>query len=800
MKTHQQLRQPPYVVVWGCRSSLPHPLPAPVLVGGRESFSPVEMAVAAAALAVLNQAQDQSELRPLNNDTYVTESESLALWKRVDSGSTKAFRYNYDVYDRFWSADVDVGENDRTSLNVPIRAGSLRTNNFHPPEIVMSTFIAPANASSSLCFSWTSTNASNKYYVYMHFAELQVLAKNETRAFNITLNGQVRYGNLVPKYLSVDTYRTKSAISGERFEYRLVRTENSTLPPILNAIEIYTVKELPQLETDQEDYEAIASIQSTYGLRKNWQGDPCSPIEYLWNGLNCTYDGFNSPRITTVDLSSSGLRGKIDPSISKLTMLEKLDLSNNSLNGGVPAFLSQFEFLKTLNLDNNNLTGSLPSELIEKSKSGTLSLSVSQNPYLCDSPACTDIKNDNNEGKNVTAPIVASICGILIFLVVVAALFWIFKRRKPKHMTVRRDRIDTLMKKQQRQYSYSDIINITNNFDIILGKGGFGTVYLGFIDDIQVAVKMLSPSSAQGYQQFQAEVKLLMTVHHRNLTSLIGYCNEETNKGLIYEYMANGNLHEHLSGIHSNAKFLTWEDRLRISIDAAQGLEYLHNGCKPSITHRDIKSTNILLNEHFQAKISDFGLSKTMVTTEGGTQLSSLVGGTPGYLDPEFYITNKLTEKSDVYSFGVVLLELITNQQPVLITRNLEKIHISQWVNSLVKNGDIKKIVYSGLHGEFDSNSTWKAVELAMACVLPNSSGRPTMSEVVIELKESLATALPQANRGGVRATGLEEQQIMNVSVDSTPMASHVKFFNAIDLPSTIASSTRDNLGMPFNS
>ncbi|KAI4305445.1 hypothetical protein L6164_028810 [Bauhinia variegata] len=647
------------------------------------------------------------ELRPLNNNAYVTDSESLALWMRVDLGSTKAFRYNYDVYDRFWYSDVDVGENDRTSLNVPIRAGSLRTNKFQPPEIVMSTLITPANASTTLCFSWTSTNANNKYYVYLHFAELRVLAKNETRAFNIILNGQVQYGNLVPQYLSVVTYFTRSAISGERFEYCLVRTENSTLPPILNAIEIYTVKELPQLETDQEDYEAITSIQSTYGLTKNWQGDPCSPIEYLWDGLNCTNDGYKTWRITTLKLSSSGLTGEIDPSISKLTMLEKLDLSNNSLNGEVPDFLSQLELLTSLNLDNNNLTGPVPAELIEKSRID---------------------------------------------------------------MTTERDPKDTLMKIQKRQYSYSDVINITNNFDKIIGKGGFGTVYLGFIDDIRVAVKMLSPSSAQGYQQFQAEVKLLMTVHHRNLTSLIGYCNEETNKGLIYEYMANGNLNEHLSGKHSKSKFLTWEDRLRISIDAAQGLEYLHNGCKPPITHRDIKSTNILLNEHFQAKISDFGLSKTMVTTLGGTQLSSLLGGTPGYMDPEFYITNRIIDKSDVYSFGVVLLELITNQQPV-IERNNEMIHISQWVSSMVANGDIKQIVYSRLQGEFNSNSAWKAVEIAMACVSPNSKRRPSMSEVVIELKESLATALPPTSQSGVSATGSQEEVIMNLSVDSTPLA-----------------------------
>ncbi|KAF7843432.1 LRR receptor-like serine/threonine-protein kinase IOS1 [Senna tora] len=151
-------------------------------------------------------------------------------------------------------------------------------------------------------------------------------------------------------------------------------TENSTLPPFLNAIEIYTVKDFSQPETDQGDVDAITTIQSTYGVTRNWQGDPCGPIAYMWNGLNCTYNGDNAPRITTLDLSSSGLTGQIGASISKLTMLEKLDLSNNSLTGPVPDFLSQLQNLKILNLENNNFTGTVPSALVQKSNTGSLSL------------------------------------------------------------------------------------------------------------------------------------------------------------------------------------------------------------------------------------------------------------------------------------------------------------------------------------------------------------------------------------------------------------------------------------------
>uniref|UniRef100_A0A803QVV2 Protein kinase domain-containing protein n=2 Tax=Cannabis sativa TaxID=3483 RepID=A0A803QVV2_CANSA len=292
---------------------------------------------------------------------------------------------------------------------------------------------------------------------------------------------------------------------------------------------------------------------------------------------------------------------------------------------------------------------------------------------------------------------------------------------------------------KQRQFTYSEIVKITNNFERILGKGGFGTVYHGLIDNVQVAVKMLSASSVQGFQQFQAEVKLLMRVHHRNLTTLVGYCNEGTNLALIYEYMPNGSLDTHLSD-DSRTKVLSWEERLHIALDAAQGLEYLHSGCKPAIVHRDVKAANILLNENFQAKIADFGLSK-FFPTDGGTHVSTIPAGTPGYLDPEYYMTHRLVEKSDVYSFGVVLLEIITNRPAISrVIHERDRGHITQWVSFMLANGDVKSIVDPKLEGNFEINSIWKAVEVGMACV----SKKLNMSQVVIELKECLALEIAQ--------------------------------------------------------
>ncbi|XLU45696.1 hypothetical protein S245_040510, partial [Arachis hypogaea] len=376
---------------------------------------------------------------------------------------------------------------------------------------------------------------------------------------------------------------------------------------------------------------------------------------------------------------------------------------------------------------------------------------VGQNPNLCASTSCNQQTNDTKKKKhNAVIIVLASIAGILLLLVIAAVITFYQSKYYDVDKSIilgkpRNSIKGSELELKQRQYSFNEVVKITNSFDRILGRGGFGTVYgrsiSGFIEDTQVAVKMLSLSSVHGYQQFVAEVKLLMRVHHRSLTSLIGYCNEETNIGLIYEYMANnGNLNEYLSGGNNKEKSLNWEDRLRITLDAAQGLEYLHNGCKPPIIHRDVKCTNILLDENFHAKLADFGLSKCFAV-DGDTHVSTIVAGTPGYLDPEYTTSNRLTEKSDVYSFGVVLLRIITGQ-PVIIGREDMTHHISQWVNSMVAKGDITKIVDSRLQGDFDSNSAWRAVEIAMASVSAISMERPYMTDIVKELKECLAAEL----------------------------------------------------------
>ncbi|KAF3488479.1 hypothetical protein F2Q69_00054927 [Brassica cretica] len=486
---------------------------------------------------------------------------------------------------------------------------------------------------------------------------------------------------------------------------------------------------------------------SKYGMKKNWLGDPCGPVNYPWKDINCSYVNNEPPRIVSLNLSFSGLTGEIDPTFSNLTSLKKLDLSNNSLTGKVPDFLGNLHNLTELNLEGNKLVGALPAKLQERSNNKSLVLRVGGNPDLCVSASCQNTSEQTKKNVHII-PLVASVAGVL-GLVIAIALFLMYKKRNRSGGSngVRTGPLDTT----KRYYKYSEVVKITNNFERVLGQGGFGKVYHGFLNEEQVAVKILSESSTQGYREFRAEVELLLRVHHKNLTALIGYCNEAEKMALIYEFMANGTLGDYLSGKKSYV--LSWEERIQISLDAAQGLEYLHSGCKPPIVQRDVKPANILINEKLQAKIADFGLSRS-VALDGTNQSTTAVAGTIGYLDPEYQSMQQLSEKSDVYSFGVVLLEVLTGQPVILRSRaTAENVHITDRVELLLSTGDIKDIVDPKLGERFDAGSAWKITEVAMACASRSSKNRPTMSQVVAELKESVSRARDGGGSGGSSVT-----------------------------------------------
>ncbi|KAI3671614.1 hypothetical protein L1987_87353 [Smallanthus sonchifolius] len=447
------------------------------------------------------------------------------------------------------------------------------------------------------------------------------------------------------------------------------------------------------LDPGNTTVDAMLSLRSTYKLTKNWQGDPCTPQDFVWDGVGCIYNDTESPRIVL------------------------------------------------FNLKGNNFAGPIPSGLLEKANKGSLLLSFDGESTGDPASSCDRNNCKNKKDNKIIVPLIAVASTVFVILI---ALVVVWKIKKTKEH-------GRGLETRKKKYTYSEVQNITNNFNVVLGKGAFGTVYHGKIGDTQVAVKMLSKSSLQGDKEFQAEANLLLSVHHTNLTSLVGYCNDESHKGIIYEYMANGNLETHL--LDTRSSVLNWEKRLQIGCDAAHGLEYLHHGCRPPIVHRDVKCNNILLNEAFQAKLADFGLSKAF-PTEGVTHISTEVAGTPGYLDPEYYASYRLTEKSDVYSFGVVLLVIITGQ-PAITKYDNDNIPINRLVNLKLALGDINNIVDPNLQGNFDANSAWKTVELAMACVADTPSKRPTMKEVVIELNDSLVTERAREKTKSNNLTGL---------------------------------------------
>ncbi|XP_010443736.1 PREDICTED: receptor-like protein kinase At5g59670 [Camelina sativa] len=697
------------------------------------------------------------ELRPMGKKSYITKSGSLDFFfRRYHSDSRVPLRRRTDVYDRRW---YPFFMREWTQIYTDLEVSN--SNDYVPPQGALKSAATPTNTRDPLTIKWSSANPSDQYYLYAHFAEIQDLQANETREFNILLNGQHYSGPVIPKKLDVttiDNVNPKTCQGGE-CSFQLIRTKRSTLPPLLNAFEVYKVIRFPQSETDENDVDAIKDIASSYGLSKiTWQGDPCVPQQLMWDGLNCNNTDMSStpPRITSLNLSSSGLTGTIAAAIQSLTKLEKLDLSNNNLTGVVPEFLGNMESLSVINLSGNNLNGSIPQALHKKG----LELSVDGNPMLCLSDSCKEAPK-----KKVLVPIVASAAFAAIVIVVLICFLVFGKKKKtilqgldlpPRTSTVE----VTFANKNRRRYTYSEVIQMTNNFQRVLGKGGFGMVYHGTVNGSeQVAVKVLSKSSTQGYKEFKTEVDLLLRVHHTNLVSLVGYCYEGDQLALIYEFLPNGDLKHHLSG-KGGRSIINWSTRLLIALDASLGLEYLHVGCKPPMVHRDIKTANLLLDENFKAKLADFGLSRSF---QGGgeAQNSTVIAGTPGYVDPEYNHSGRLAEKSDVYSFGIVLLEMITNQ-PV-INQTTENSHITQWVGFMVNRGDIIDIMDPNLGNDYDVNSVWRALELAMSCANPVSSKRPSMSKVIQELKECIVCE----NSGIHNNRGLEPQE-MNVSFDTT--------------------------------
>ncbi|KAD2393980.1 hypothetical protein E3N88_40957 [Mikania micrantha] len=295
-----------------------------------------------------------------------------------------------------------------------------------------------------------------------------------------------------------------------------------------------------------------------------------------------------------------------------------------------------------------------------------------------------------------------------------------------------------------RQFTFSEIQLASQNLDesLVIGHGGFGKVYKGTIANgsnrLIVAIKRLDSTSDQGASEFWAEVNMLSNLRHCHLVSLIGYCNDGQEMILVYEYMSHGTLEDRL---HNCQIPLSWMQRLTICIGAARGLDYLHTGTgiKNGLVHRDVKSSNILLHGSWAAKISDFGLSKICPKNQQSTYVNTIVKGTFGYLDPDYFYTGKLTRKSDVYALGVVLFEVLCGKRAVDRSIDEEQWALAIWAQDSIKEGRLKQIVDTSIRGSVSTKYVKMFSQLAKRCLHKHLKQRPTMAEVVVCLESILA-------------------------------------------------------------
>ncbi|RDX86475.1 putative leucine-rich repeat receptor-like protein kinase, partial [Mucuna pruriens] len=354
-------------------------------------------------------------------------------------------------------------------------------------------------------------------------------------------------------------------------------------------------------------------------------------------------------------------------------------------------------------------------------------------------------REPKGKSSSHTGVIVGAVVAVLVF-VVLALLVGMYAIRQKRRAT-RSSELNPFANWEQntnsgnapqlkgaRWFSFDELRKYTNSFAEAntIGSGGYGKVYQGTLPSGElVAIKRAAKESMQGAVEFKTEIELLSRVHHKNLVSLVGFCFEKGEQMLVYEYIPNGTVMDSLSG--KSGIWMDWIRRLKVSVGAARGLAYLHELANPPIIHRDIKSSNILLDHHLNAKVADFGLSKLLVDSERG-HVTTQVKGTMGYLDPEYYMTQQLTEKSDVYSYGVLMLELITARRPIEQGKYI--------VREVMRVMDTSKDLYN-LHSILDPTimkatrpkGLEKFVLLAMRCVKEYAAERPTMAEVVKEIE-----------------------------------------------------------------
>ncbi|XP_066396714.1 probable receptor-like protein kinase At1g30570 [Miscanthus floridulus] len=356
--------------------------------------------------------------------------------------------------------------------------------------------------------------------------------------------------------------------------------------------------------------------------------------------------------------------------------------------------------------------------------------------------------------------LIGAAAGLVIFISVAAAVFFCFYLHWKKNTSSANKTKDSLPAtpmatnarssptlrttgtfgscRMGRQFSIAEIKTATMNFDesLVIGVGGFGKVYKGETENgTPVAIKRGHAQSQQGVKEFETEIEMLSRLRHWHLVSLIGYCDEQNEMILVYEHMANGTLRSRLYG--SDLPALTWKQRLEICIGAARGLHYLHTGLERGVIHRDVKTTNILLDDNFVAKMADFGISKDGPHLDH-THVSTAVKGSFGYLDPEYFMRQQLTQSSDVYSFGVVLFEVLCARPVINLTLPRDQINLPEWALKWKRQNLLETIIDPRLDGNYTLESIKQFSEIAEKCLADEGRNRPSIGEVLWHLESAL--------------------------------------------------------------
>lgn len=523
----------------------------------------------------------------------------------------------------------------------------------------------------------------------------------------------------------------------------------------------------------KDPHDVLGKWEATFADPCTWTFVTCSP-DGLVIGLVASNQGLSgilSPSIAnltnlqTLLLQNNKISGELPSELGELTKLQTLDLSHNLFTAGIPTSITNLGSLQYLRLNNNSLSGTIPSSMANMTNLTFLDLSYNNlsgpvpkllaktvnimgNPMICATgkeKGCNEKKpvtlysnnqqSSQSSGRSKSQKIALAIGSSLGCICALIVIFGFLVWRRQRHNQQIFYEINEQYRQEVslgnlRRFQFRELQVATHNFSSknIIGKGGFGIVYKGHLQDgTIVAVKRLKDGNAVGGEtQFQTEVEMISLAVHRNLLRLYGFCMTATERLLVYPYMSNGSVAFRLKAKPA----LTWGTRKQIAMGAARGLLYLHEQCDPKIIHRDVKAANILLDDYCEAVVGDFGLAKLLDHTD--SHVTTAVRGTVGHIAPEYLSTGQSSEKTDVFGFGILLLELITGQRALEFGKKAsQKGAMLDWVKKIHQEKKFDILVDKDLKNNYDRIELEEMVKVALLCTQNLPSHRPKMSEVV---------------------------------------------------------------------